>query len=95
MYKDAARLQIYIKTKNFPSVTKYLGLHSLKAILSEDTRFPILKDELIKQQGWKLVDITNEQRILASELLSRLPDRTYGSVDEIISYLSNKMQKDE
>ena len=60
VYKDAARLQTSIKTNSFPSVTKYQGLHPLRAILSEDTIFPISKDELIKHQGWKLIDLTAE-----------------------------------
>jgi len=93
MYKDAARFQTYIKTKNFPPVTKYRGLQSLRAILSEDTRFPISKDELIKHQGWKLMDMTTEQRILASELLLKLPDQIYNNVDQIILCLSNEKLK--
>jgi uncharacterized protein YecE (DUF72 family) len=89
MYKDAARLNAYLKTKRFPSVTKHQGLRSLEDVLSEDTDFPISKEDLIRNQGWKVMDLTKQKRIHVSKLLSDLPERVYNSVDEIISYFSN------
>jgi hypothetical protein len=89
MYKDAARLSTYLKKKRFPPVTKNQGLRSLEAVLSEDTDFPISKGDLIRNQGWKIMDLTKQKRIHVSEMLIDLPERVYSSVDEIISYFSN------
>jgi hypothetical protein len=68
MYKDAARLNAYLKTKRFPSVTKHQGLRSLEDVLSEDTVFPISKEDLIRNQGWKVMDLTKQKRIHVSKL---------------------------
>ncbi|MGD0330675.1 MAG: DUF72 domain-containing protein [Nitrososphaeria archaeon] len=89
MYKDAARLNMYLKEKRFPSVTKHQGLRSLEAVLSEDTDFPISKEDLIRNQGWKVMDLTKQKRIHVSEMLIDLPKRVYKSVDEIISFCCN------
>jgi uncharacterized protein YecE (DUF72 family) len=72
MYKDAARFMTYLKYKKFPSVTKYQGLQSLRAVLSEDTNFPTSKEDLIRSQGWKLMDLTKEKRIQVLEILMKL-----------------------
>jgi hypothetical protein len=45
------------------------------------------KSELIKHQGWKVIDLTLEKRIRLSQLLSRVPEKTYNSVDEVAEAL--------
>ncbi len=65
MYKDAARLKTYKETGKFPMVTKSTGLHSLEEVLSEDARLPSTKAELIRHQGWKLIDLTKTERVHA------------------------------
>jgi uncharacterized protein YecE (DUF72 family) len=87
MYKDAARLKIYKQTGKFPTVTKSTGLSSLDEVLSEDARFPTTKQDLIYSQGWKLFDMTEDRRMRASDLLMRLPERKYNSVNEVIDEL--------
>lgn len=77
MYRDAARLKIYLDSGKFPSLTGQVGLDSLGEILKEDTVFPITKARLVKAQGWKLFDSTTTKRIRASEVLRKLPDKTY------------------
>ena len=87
MYSDAARLITFGKTGKFPMVTKCTGLNSLTSVLEEDAKFPATKDELIKRQGWKLYDASEEVRVRAEEPLSKLPDRTYGNVNDLLQEL--------
>lgn len=90
MYKDAARLKVYEKSGTFPNVTKTTGLASLKSVLEEDSKFPTAKDELIEKQGWKVFDLSDTEHMHASVLLEKLPDRIYGSIDELIGALKLK-----
>jgi len=92
MYKDAARLKTYKQTGRFPKVTSSTGLSSLEEILREDARFPTDKQELVKDQGWKLLDLTAEERVHARDLLEKLPEGEYGSVDEIREKLQHVMR---
>ncbi len=87
MYKDAARFKVFKESKKFPQVTGSLGLNSLKEVLAEDTKFPCSKEELIRSQGWKLIDITAEERVRASHLLERLSDKKYSDIQEVLHSL--------
>jgi uncharacterized protein YecE (DUF72 family) len=87
MYKDAARLKIYKETGKFPTVTRATGLESLEQVLEEDTKLPSTKQELVQSQGWKLFDLTKEERVRVEEFLQKLPDRTYNNVGEIMNAL--------
>jgi uncharacterized protein YecE (DUF72 family) len=84
MYKDAARLKVYKKEGTFPRVTKHTGLEALREVLEEDARFPSTRQELIKSQGWKVIDLPGEKRIHALEMLEKLGGRIYNSVDMIV-----------
>ena len=90
MYKDAARLKIFHLTGKFPRVTKNLGVLSLKEVLMEDTKFPITKEELVEKQGWKVIDLTETERVHASFLLEKLPEKIYQRVGEIIKELQKR-----
>ncbi len=87
MYTDAARFVQYERTGAFPSITGLTGLASAKAILAEDTKFPIGKEALVKEQGWKVFDASKNERIHLSEWLERLPEKTYGSLAEVAAAL--------
>jgi uncharacterized protein YecE (DUF72 family) len=87
MYKDAARLKVYKQTGKLPKVTRETGLASLNEVLSEDARFPASREELIKNQGWKLFDLTQDKRVLARDYLQRLPERTYTDTSDVIETL--------
>lgn len=87
MYKDAARLKIFKQSGTFPMVTNSRGLSSLQEVLSEDAKFPATKDELIKSQGWKLFDLTEDRRARADEFLQHLPEGTYNDTTEVIDKL--------
>ena len=83
MYRDAARLKIYLDSGRFPSLTGQVGLDSLSEVLKEDTTFPTTKGRLVKAQGWKLFDSTRERRVRAKDVLSKLPEKTYRNFDEL------------
>jgi uncharacterized protein YecE (DUF72 family) len=87
MNSDAARFKQYKSTGVFPSVTSFTGVDSVRQVMSEDARFPSSKAELIEHQGWKVIDLTSSKRIHLSELLSHIPDKTYGDLDEVIQTL--------
>ncbi|UCE28754.1 MAG: DUF72 domain-containing protein [Candidatus Bathyarchaeota archaeon] len=89
MYKDAARFKIYKKTGKFPMVTKSTGSSSLIEVLQEDAEFPSSKRELIRHQGWKLIDLTEDKRIPALQLLDKLPKKTYNNLNEVAQALGS------
>jgi len=83
MNTDAKRFRRYIETKTFIPVTAFTGIDSVKAVLQEDAQFPSTKTQLIKHQGWKVVDMTLDRRAHLSELLSKIPEKTYYSIQEV------------
>jgi uncharacterized protein YecE (DUF72 family) len=87
MYNDAARSQKHIRTGKFLPVTNYFGVDSAKAVLKEDTKFPKKKAELLADQGWKVIDLTADKRVHLSEVLGKIPERTYRSVNEVAEAL--------
>jgi uncharacterized protein YecE (DUF72 family) len=87
MIKDASRFKQFKLTGTFPPVTPFTGLDSARSVLFEDAVFPSSKQTLISDQGWKVFDSTVAKRIHLSELLAKLPEKTYTSVDEVISTL--------
>ena len=87
MVRDAFRLKEYKETRIFPQVTQYIGLDSARAVLSEDAEFPSSRVRLIKHQGWKVVDLTADKRVHLSELLKKIPEKTYNNLDEVIQSL--------
>jgi hypothetical protein len=87
MNTDAVRFAQYKKTGKFLPVTAYTGLASARAVLSENAVFPSTKQFLISDQGWKVVDITTEKRVHLSDLLSKISENTYSSLNEVITAL--------
>jgi hypothetical protein len=87
MNTDAARFKTYKEKSAFLPVTSFTGADSVRAVLSEDARFPSTKAELIEHQGWKVIDLETDKRVHLSELLSKLPEKTYYSVDEVVHEL--------
>jgi uncharacterized protein YecE (DUF72 family) len=87
MYKDAARYKIYKQTKEFFPVTKAKGQQSLREVLMEDAEFPASKEELIWDQGWKVIDLTDDRRIHAHRLLEQLPDKRFRDIEEVMMNL--------
>jgi len=87
MYRDAARLKTFLNSRQFHSLTGQVGLESLSEVLSEDARFPTSKSRLVDEQGWKLFDKTAEERVRARVFLESLPEKTYTTIDEVLSSL--------
>jgi uncharacterized protein YecE (DUF72 family) len=91
MNTDAARFKEYKHTGTFLPVTSYTGVDSAKNVLAEDVRFPASKSELVEKQGWKVIDLTKHRRVHLSEILARVPEKTYNSLPEIIEALGAAM----
>jgi len=87
MNTDAARFLQYKKNGTFPTVTSFTGVKSARAVLSEDACFPSSKQALIEHQGWKVVDVTPQRRVHLSELLLKIPERTYRSLEDVVHAL--------
>ncbi len=87
MNTDAARYVQFKKTGTFLPVTSFTGVDSARAVISEDAQFPLSKSELIEKQGWKVIDLTLDKRVHLSEVLSKVPGKTYNSVDEVAEAL--------
>ena len=87
MYKDASRLKFLEQKGQFPKVTNSVGLESLREMLTEDVSLPATRENLIREQGWKVMDITDTRRAKASELLGQLVDGTYSSIEQILETL--------
>lgn len=87
MNSDALRFKTYKESRRFPTVTAFTGINSARAILQEDTKFPSTKAELVKHQGWKVIDLKTDKRVHLSQLLLKLPEKTYNNVQEVIEDL--------
>jgi uncharacterized protein YecE (DUF72 family) len=87
MSTDALRFAHYKKTGIFLPITAYVGLDSARTVLSEDSVFPSSKQSLISNQGWKVIDLTIEKRVHLSELLTKMPEKTYNSLNEVVNAL--------
>src|SRR5205823_6331236 len=87
MYQDAARFLTFKRTGAFPAATDRRGLASLEEVLGQDARFPASRDELLKDQGWKVFDLDDKTRAHAAMFLERLPEKVYADLTEALSDL--------
>lgn len=87
MNTDAIRFKEYKKTGAFLPVTSFTGADSVRQVMSEDAEFPSSKAKPIEHQGWKVVDLTSDKRVHLSELLLRIPDKTYSDLQEVVEAL--------
>ncbi len=87
MNMDVARYMQYKKTGTFVPITEFTGVDSARAVLFEDTHFPLSKSELMENQGWKVIDLTLHKRVHLAELLVNIPDKIYNDVDEVAEAL--------
>jgi uncharacterized protein YecE (DUF72 family) len=91
MNTDALRLKQYKESGIFPTVTPFVGAESARSVLQEDAVFPSSKQELIEDQGWKIIDLTTDKRVRLSEMLAGIPERIYNSIDEVILTLETNL----
>ena len=87
MYSDAARFKMHNLTGKFMQVTDYFGIDSAKAVLAEDSQFPLSKKQLITDQGWKVFDLTVDRHVHLSEVLEWIPEKIYTNIEEVTAEL--------
>ena len=86
MYRDAGRVKSFVQKGFFPKITSGVGVDSIREILSEDAHFPATKSSLVRDQGWKVYQDTEEVKKI-STVLEKLPDARYNSLDDLIGEL--------
>jgi uncharacterized protein YecE (DUF72 family) len=91
MITDALRFNQFKKTGIFPPATPYIGLDSARAVLAEDAIFPSTKRTLISDQGWKVIDLTADKRIHLSEMLTKIPEKSYSTLEEVVNALGTTL----
>jgi len=84
MYKDAGRFLTYVRSGKFPRATRSVGVASLEKVLTEAGEFPATKADLLRDQGWRVIDLAEDRRAHASELLERLPAGRYQKAEEVV-----------
>lgn len=87
MNTDALRFQQHLLTGTFPSATAATGVDSAKIVLAEDASFPASKSDLIKKQGWKVIDVKPGETAHLADFLSRIPEKTYVGLDDVAEAL--------
>ncbi len=87
MYGDAARFKQYQLTGKFVPTTSFVGIESAKSVLSEDAVFPASKDDLIRTQGWKVIDLSPKQRVHLSDILTKIPQKIYYEINDVLATL--------
>jgi len=87
MNSDALRFQQHLETGNFLPVTSTTGANSAKEVLAQDAKFPASKSELIEKQGWKVIDVKQNQTAHLSEFLSKVPNKNYNNLTEVVKEL--------
>jgi uncharacterized protein YecE (DUF72 family) len=87
MSNDALRFQQHLTTGKFLPATSATGIDSAKSVLAEDAIFPSSKSEIIKAQGWKVIDIKKDKTAHLSEYLNTIPERVYNNTEEVLKEL--------
>jgi len=83
MLEDAIRFKKYVETGSFPKLATTTGMESVKNVIGR-TRFPASKQMLLQKLGWRIVEIQEGKQIRLSELLKRLPLKTFKSASELL-----------
>ncbi len=87
MYKDAARISIYETSGNFPRVTRGVGVDSVLEVLQEDALFPAHTSELVRSQGWKVVEWKDNEQLRLSDLFRKIEERRFENLSEVKAVL--------
>jgi len=86
MFEDAKRFIFFMEKGSFPPLTGSYGLDMVKTIISR-TRYPVTKSALISKVGWRLVELEDGKQIRLSELLAKIPAKTYKDSNEVLKEL--------
>lgn len=87
MYKDASRFLTFRRTGAFPPATDAVGLAALEEVLAPDARFPADRDALVRDHGWKVIDVEEGRRAHARLLLDHLPAGSYPDLASVLHAL--------
>jgi uncharacterized protein YecE (DUF72 family) len=90
MYEDASRFKTVAKTGKDQDLSPRspIGFESLKrAISTGRLAYPITKQALISEFGWKTYDAEPYKKEHVSKALEKLPEREYSSPDEVVQAL--------
>lgn len=71
---DAARMKAFDETGRLINTTGKFEGNSLMVAIDEFQKYPITKQELLAAHGWKIIDVAENTRIRAKEVLLKLPD---------------------
>jgi len=83
MFEDGLRFTAYLKKGEFPSLTGVVGLESVRKVM-ERTRFPMVKSELLKRLGWRIVELEDGRQVRLEDLLKDIPSQKYESAEEAL-----------
>jgi uncharacterized protein YecE (DUF72 family) len=87
MNNDALRFQEHLTTGKFLPATSATGIDSAKSVLAEDAIFPSSRSELVKTQGWKVIDTKADKTTHLSEYLNAIPERVYNNTEDLLKEL--------
>jgi uncharacterized protein YecE (DUF72 family) len=90
MYEDASRMRTMVKTgKDLEqSPNAPTGLASLKQVIAKgNMTYPVSKQTLIEEFDWKTYNPNRKERARVGEVLRRLEDRPYNSIEDVIQTL--------
>jgi len=80
---DAARLKAFDETGRLINTTGKYEVNSMLVAIDEYRKYPITKKELLAAHGWKIIDLKNDRRVRAQEILKKLPDIEFKSKKEL------------
>jgi uncharacterized protein YecE (DUF72 family) len=80
---DAARMKAFDETGRLVSVSGEYEVNSVMVAIDEYRKYPITKQELVAAHGWKIIDLAEDKRIRASNLLKNLPDIEFQTRKEL------------
>src|SRR5438309_8109980 len=86
MYRDAGRVNSSTERGYFPKITGGVGADPMREELSADARFPTTKSRLLKDQGWKVFQDTDEVRKI-STVLEKLPEGELNNLNDLMAEL--------
>lgn len=84
MVHDAARSKQYNDTRKFINITGNTGLKSFLGAISEYKKYPITKNQLIANHGWKIYDINKNKREKMINVLKNIENKTYKNRDDLV-----------
>ncbi len=89
MYEDAARMKNIVQSGHDQVQKGPIGLDSLKRVmLFGRVKYPVSKKSLLEEFAWRTFSIGPEKKVHLEEVLQKLPEREYNSIEDLIQFLS-------